>query len=345
MCGIWKEKIPPNTELTLEELDRTLSDKLFSDLEYVGISGGEPFLRRDLPEVVELFNKHCPKLKRISITTNSLLPGRMAKTLDKLVVYAKTNDLLLNVSVSCHGLDETLDSIYGVDRSFSKMQRAFDLLDTYRSKGALSFSINTVLLRDNLSTADKLAAWADDRKIPISFVLGEQRDRFYNQEQEAVFIGIDQKDHLLDFLGNRSGNLSLSNLSPLRYREIMRIITGTGERTLPCYYALGGVLLGHEGTLYYCSHSEALGNCLENSAHDIYFDPKNLRYRQSSLLGSECKTCPPYTLTRWELQTNIFNVLRIVGIEKTKKLLASLRGNDTAKPAIQATNQVKEKRK
>jgi MoaA/NifB/PqqE/SkfB family radical SAM enzyme len=343
MCGIWKEKIPPNTELTLEELDRTLSDKLFSDLEYAGISGGEPFLRRDLPEVVELFNKHCPRLKRISITTNSLVPGRMAKTLDKLVVYAKANDLLLNVSVSCHGLDETLDTIYGVDGSFSRMEQAFDLLDAYRSKGALSFSINTVLLRSNLDTADKLATWADDRKIPISFVLGEQRDRFYNQEQDAVFIGADQKDNLLDFLDNRSGNLSLTNLSPLRYREIIRIIMGTGERTLPCYYALGGVLLGNDGTLYYCSHSEALGNCLENSAHDIYYNPKNLHYRKNALLGKECKTCPPYTLTRWELQTNIFNVLRIVGVEKAKKLLASLRRNDTAKSAILGNDSSKRK--
>ncbi len=58
-----------------------------------------------------------------------------------------------------------------------------------------------------------------------------------------------------------------------------------------------------------CSHSRAIGNGLDRSAYEIYYDPVNLIYHKQNLLGQECAGCPPYTLTRWEIEVHAPKVL------------------------------------
>lgn len=52
MCLIWKQK--RTQELTPVELEQILRDPLFSNVRFVGITGGEPTLRRDLPELFDV---------------------------------------------------------------------------------------------------------------------------------------------------------------------------------------------------------------------------------------------------------------------------------------------------
>ena len=62
MCNIWK--IPTQVpELSADEWLDLLSDDLFADLRELDITGGEPFLRKDLlderafPLILAFFNK------------------------------------------------------------------------------------------------------------------------------------------------------------------------------------------------------------------------------------------------------------------------------------------------
>ena len=45
MCNIWR--LPKKKELSLQQMEQLLSDKLFSNIEAVNITGGEPTLRED----------------------------------------------------------------------------------------------------------------------------------------------------------------------------------------------------------------------------------------------------------------------------------------------------------
>ena len=61
MCNIWKRD--EAIEISPEELKAILSDDLFSDLQHIGVTGGEPTLREDLPlvfkKIIEVFPKIC----------------------------------------------------------------------------------------------------------------------------------------------------------------------------------------------------------------------------------------------------------------------------------------------
>ena len=305
MCGIWKEKNSPREEMSADAIDRVLSDRLFSRMEYVGVSGGEPFLRDDLAELTSIVLKRCPSLKRLSLTTNGLLPKRISNVLPEVAELTARAGVLLDISVSVHGMGEMLDGIYGVSGAFTKIERTLSILEEHRNEGRLSFSINCVLLADNIASAENLEQWAGDREIPISFVVGEKRERFFTEGLEPAFLGPDDEKDLLAFLHRLARDPAQSATSANKYRELVAILEGRKTRSLACYYAMGGLLLGHDGCLYYCSHSKEIGNCLDRPAHEIYFESMNLEYRSRELLNAECQTCPPYTRTRWEIEKDL----------------------------------------
>ncbi len=301
MCGIWKETGTRAEELSPEVLSGVLADRLFSAMEFVGISGGEPFLRDDLSDLCGVFLEKCTRIKRFSLTTNGLLTGRMSTALPEIGERARGAGALLDVSVSVHGMGEMLDGIYGVANAFAKIERTIEVLEELRAEGQLSFSLNCVLLSENLAGAEELKNWAAGRGIPLSFVIGEHRSRFRTEGLDEAFVAPDGQEPLIDFLRSLSEDRSQSAVSAGKYREIVAMLDGRKTRSLSCYYAMGGLLLGHDGRLYYCSHSKEIGRCLGRSPREIYYDPKNLAYRRSDLFQIECLHCPPYTRTRWEL--------------------------------------------
>lgn len=306
MCGLWEDKAAADTELNVEQWRRLLSDRLFSKLQYVGISGGEPFLRKDLLELVGIFVANNRRLKRISITTNGLLTERTDRQLEALTSLLGHRGVLLDVSVSFHAAGDTLDMIYGVKKAFEKACSTLEMLKARRARGQLTCSLNCVLLRDNLEQAPELLRWAKEQELPLSFVIGEERERFHNQACRERFLGPDDRERLTDFIRSLAGGFSAANPSALKYGEILRMLEEGRERTLSCYYAFAGVLLGHDGTLSYCSHSKGIGNALETPASRLFYRRENLDYRRDRLLRAECRHCPPYTLTRMELEKDIF---------------------------------------
>ncbi len=305
MCGLWGDKASADDELNAEQWRRTLSDRLFSKLQYVGISGGEPFLRKDLMELVGIFLGNNPGLKRVSITTNGLLTERIDRQLETITSLLEHAGVLLDVSVSFHATGDTLADIYGVEQAFAKACRTLEMLKERRRRGQLSCSLNCVLLRDNLEQAPELQRWATEQELPLSFVLGEERERFHNQACRERFLGDEDRQRLTDFIRTLADEFSAATPSALKYGEILRMLEEGKERTLSCYYEFAGVLLGNDGTLYYCSHSKGIGNAAKTPAHRLFYQRENLDYRRDRLLRAECRNCPPYTLTRMELEKDI----------------------------------------
>jgi len=305
MCGIWKEGDTSREDLSPGELAAVLADPLFSRMEFVGVSGGEPFLRDDLIPLLETFLTRCRRIKRLSLTTNGLIPQRIETVLPQLAERARDAGALFDVCVSVHGVGETLARIYGIPRAFEKLERSVRVLAGLRERGRLTFSFNCVLLADNLDAVDELRRWAGERKIPVAFVVGEQRDRFRTAGLQDSFVGLDRRPELVAFLRSVADDPDQSAPSSVKYRELADIFEGRAARRLSCYYAMGGLLLGHDGTLYYCPHSAAVGSCRDRQPHAVFYDPESLRYRRSEILGAKCRRCPPYTRTRWEIEKDL----------------------------------------
>jgi len=75
MCYIWQNPTDPREEVTLETLS-----KLPGGFDNLNVSGGEPTLRRDLAELVDLLH---PKARVLEISSNGLHPEKLVPIIRK----------------------------------------------------------------------------------------------------------------------------------------------------------------------------------------------------------------------------------------------------------------------
>src|SRR3954454_20404336 len=75
MCHIWKHPTLPQDEVTLATLE-----KVPSGIDNLNITGGEPTLRRDLADIVDLL---YPKARTLEISSNGLHADRLEPIIRK----------------------------------------------------------------------------------------------------------------------------------------------------------------------------------------------------------------------------------------------------------------------
>ncbi len=140
--------------LTYEEMDRLISLLATMGIEKVRITGGEPFVRKDMLEF--LFNLcKLPGIKKVNITTNGTLTAPIVSDLKKMGIHS------VNLSL------DTLDA----DRFFMITRRnAFDkVMETFHEliKHGLPTKINAVIMAGK-NTEDILPMVELTKEYPVS---------------------------------------------------------------------------------------------------------------------------------------------------------------------------------
>ena len=93
-CNVWQR---PNDDFTLEEYDKTFAS-IGRDAYWFTFSGGEPTLRKDLPEMVEAAYRHCrPGI--INIPTNGIQDKIIPSRIERVLQAAPTSDVIVNLSL------------------------------------------------------------------------------------------------------------------------------------------------------------------------------------------------------------------------------------------------------
>ena len=125
-------------DLKLDEYKQLGADS--ESLMWLDIGGGEPFLRKDLADIICSFDS-----KIVHIPTNGSLIPQMIKTLKNL---KERTDREIIIGLSLDGLQETHDKIRKVPGSFEQVWEAYDAL---RELGGINIKIITVICRNNFN--------------------------------------------------------------------------------------------------------------------------------------------------------------------------------------------------
>jgi MoaA/NifB/PqqE/SkfB family radical SAM enzyme len=311
MCGIWsQEEISPASELSLQELDRILDDKLFSRLEHINLNGGEPNLREDLVDIAALCVRKFPGLKALTLNSNGLPPRRTIQNAERLALLCHRNRMAFSASISLHRVGPGYDEIAGMKNAHAHVAEALLGLSELRARIPFALSVNCVITGANAYELSEILGWSRQSGIPVNFALGEVRERFFNLDNARnIEIGKADRPAVVRFLRLLSLQKRTFRQHALRYKKLADMIECGKARSLACHYALAGAILGSDGQLYYCPKSRALGNGRERKAHDIYFDPANLRYRAESLFKEKCPHCPPYTFNLIEVEKDLLKLI------------------------------------
>lgn len=140
-CDIWKKKPDPISELSLEEIKKVF--KNLKKLDVLRISGGEPFIREDLGDIINLINSiNSPEI--IHITTNGFLTDRIIETIGEIEAIKK-----IHIKISIDAIGKKHDHIRGIDGAYDKAMNTIRGLCELRNTKPFHLGVNQAIINEN----------------------------------------------------------------------------------------------------------------------------------------------------------------------------------------------------
>lgn len=155
MCFYAREMDKKQPDLSFDEIKK-LSETA-GPFNRLWISGGEPTLRDDLPEILELFYKNN-HIKDVNIPTNGLRPDRVIEWIARF--RENCPDCNINISLSIDGFGKTHDLQRGVPGNFYKSLETLKKIDEhFGDDGRVLKNISTVITKYNDTQVKDFMLW------------------------------------------------------------------------------------------------------------------------------------------------------------------------------------------
>jgi sulfatase maturation enzyme AslB (radical SAM superfamily) len=292
MCSNWKHG-DRKSDMTLEQLEPAMRHPFWGHVENLNISGGEPTTRNDLPEMVEMFERHLPRMRKIGINTTGLTPHRAIPMLTRIVKFCAAHDLLISVRVSLDGIGDIHDQVRHVKRGFDKANETIAAMQALAGEHAnFQFGIASTIFATNLDDAENILTWARTKKLDVVFNMLRFTDAMLNNKELQDTIGFREREEefMRKFFLDRVQEESVLSGQAFLYLHYADMIANGYKRTMPCPFQTQGLLLNPYGDLYYCENSQPIGNVLTTPAEELYFRADNLAHREH-VKDTICPTC------------------------------------------------------
>jgi len=311
MCNIWELKSPH--ALSLEQFEKVFSDPVYARVEYVILAGGEPTLRNDLPEIVELMHKHMPRIKKLMIPSNVISRASIQSQYPRIARYCAGHRIRLTLGVSLDGVGETHDKIRGVKGGFQKVMENIQFMKQLQKDVPFNMSIDPTIFSMNVHEMQKLKDLAERLGMPITFQVSAVADDYYHNAdiEQVLKVNGEGRKTLVDFLKRLVAESSLFDALAYYYAEVAEHHEGAPLRGLPCPFANQGLLLNPDGSLQYCHNSRPIGNALEKGSGELYYGKENQAYRET-VQKETCPTCRMSCLFFVSLRKEAFPFLSFV---------------------------------
>ena len=282
MCNHWRDmrEAPVPSERFMEVLNELAE----SGTQKIHISGGEPMLRPQVPELVEQASTLGIK---VTMTTNGTL-------IDKVKAKRLVEGGLRGVNISIDSpLRKMHEKIRGVEGCFKTTTKAVQLFRRYKHKGKLTIRINTVVSRTNYQTLETLPDLASElgadgiNLIPVDDHCGEilsmrKKDiALFNAEiapriaERALGLGLIVSDEDAFPFGRTDSEVRLARAG--------RYALGYYDEH-PCYAPWTHSLIDFNGNVYVCCMTRErippLGNIRNQTFREIW---EGAAYRQIRL--------------------------------------------------------------
>ena len=262
-CERWK--IGPQAhqkELTTEEVKKILIQAYKIGVRYVGFTGGEPFLRKDIFEI-----------------------GKFAKNMG-LTVTVASNGTLINennikeivtafdsLTISLDGiLKETHDSLRGVKGGYALAMDAIDLLKKWR----MPVAVNMVIVRQNFMEIDEYIQFFSEKRIPVQLTPVHEYETSYLKVNEAL-KQIDIEKFREEWMNLSKKYVFLS----CRYYKHIPTYLSKPNKLLHSYICFAGAVMffvNPYGEVFPCEFNRiSMGNVREEQLATIWEKGKEIR--------------------------------------------------------------------
>ena len=285
-------------ELSLDEIKQvSFSLGTFKNLL---ISGGEPFLRDDLPEICEIFYRHN-KICHIHLPTNGFNTERIVNR--TRAILQKCPHINLTIGLSLDGLRATHDAIKGVKGSFDRViETTKGLAELKKKWDNLELYIITVVTKSNVDEIIKLSEFVKD-SLPVDGH-GPSPVRGSPYDKRVIPPGYKEWNDLANTLmpyhrywnkktrGMKFRSFLATNRTRYLYKVYTRVLQGKG---LPfrCHAGNSIGVLEPNGDVKLCELTDVIGN-VRSANYDfrtIWFSEEAKRRREKTKQCSCTHAC------------------------------------------------------
>ena len=261
MCSRFKRPSKPDEEISIETI------KKLPQMYFTNITGGEPFIREDLKEIVrELYKKS----DRIVISTNGFFTDRI---IDLCKEFPN-----VGIRISIEGLEETNNKIRGLDDGFNRGYSTLKKLVEMKHPD-VGFGMTV----QDANAKDLVPLYKLSDELNMEFATASLHNSFYFVENKNII-----HDRLMvagEF--EKLINELLNSNSPKKWfrayfnHGLINYIFGQ-KRLLPCDMAFDTFFIDPYGDVMPCNgtkEKEVMGNLNEESWDELWNSSKAEKVR------------------------------------------------------------------
>jgi MoaA/NifB/PqqE/SkfB family radical SAM enzyme len=266
-CNVW---LLPNDDFTIDEWDRSFQS-LGRAPYWFTFSGGEPTLRKDLPDMVASAYRHCrPGI--INIPTNGIqdkiIPGRV----EKILAACPDSEVIINLSLD--GVGENHDRVRGVKGNFERAMRTYAGLKALKSRYPnFTLGVHSVLSNFTIDWFPELCEFVQREMQPDQYITEIAEERV---ELDTVGLGItpsvEKYSVAIDTLVASLKDQEVKGISRVtqafrkQYYDIVKRTLREHRQIIPCAAGVASAQIAPNGDVWTCCiRAESMGNLREHN--------------------------------------------------------------------------------
>jgi MoaA/NifB/PqqE/SkfB family radical SAM enzyme len=296
MCDVWKKA--NEEELKLNEIINIFKQL---KLDVVRITGGEPFLKENLLEIVEAIQRYSrPKI--VHITSNGILTERILSFFNKI-----NNAGNIHIKISIDAVGKKHDSLRGIENAYNSAMKTVQWLAKIKKEKKFYLAINQIIFnKESLNDYRELKEICDPIKVPIHLVLAYEKVALYDpkknvnlmpkEDNEFPCFSYLKKEEIAEIL--KPLKEMIDSIPDFKERLILkydlrglynRLIHKKGVPNPTCLALTSHIRILPNGDVPIClSNSTIVGNLKKTTAKDFWFSKEIKKYRQ---LVKNCPGC------------------------------------------------------
>lgn len=304
-------------EITLAELKATIDDLARMGVKVITLTGGEPFLRNDIIEIVSY-------IKTKGVGCNILTNGMLINSqIAALLVKAKVD----TITFSLDGPREIHDQVRGVKGSFDKVCRSMEFIQEQKklqgsNRPALSFNCTiSSLNQDKFSRLIDIANTYNICSVNYAFLFFTHQEAVNKTEQLIPLDHVKPEDqvlpaylkqidpHILQEEIKRccakaaDANIYLNFNPPLTDKEVEHYFFDNNYSYCnKCFFPWYSSRINPYGDVYPCSIDFKVGNIRQHPFSQLWNSENYIRFRttlKDNGLFPKCLKCCILTSKLW----------------------------------------------
>lgn len=261
-------------DLSLNEIEKIF--RTMKPVYFFNMSGGEPFLREDLPEIVRLACRYL-KPRVVHTPTNAILTDRIIENTEKIIKIVREYDVSVPVTVkpSIDGVGELHDEIRGVKGNFKCLLKTIEGLKRLEDKyDNFHLELGTVISNFNIEHLGEIEDFVHSLGVEsYRNEVAECRTEFFNLDDKITPPAEVYRNLIKDFakkveenIANKKTLAKTTEALRVVYYDIAGKILKKKCQVIPCYAGVSNVHINFDGGVWPCcvlGYEQEMGNLRE----------------------------------------------------------------------------------